>query len=78
LGGAAAGQIFRVLIEWTKERWKHEHAQHPGELVRPRSVIIWDPDGRPLKSVTVDRGANGDEPVVEDRPLDDIPERPRP
>jgi hypothetical protein len=76
LGGPAATALLLAVTGWAVRRWKQDQAKHP-DRPRPRSVIIWGSNGRPLKSITVDK-QDGDEPVVIDEPLNEIPKRQRP
>ena len=76
LGGPAASAVVIAVTKLAVSRWKRDRARHP-DKTRPRSVTIWGPNGKPLKSITVD-AEEGDEPEVRDNPVDDIPVRPRP
>jgi len=75
-GGPAATAAVAAITGWAKRRWKQDREKNP-ERPRTRSVIFWGADGKPLKSITVEMG-EGDEPIVVEQQLDDIPQRPRP
>jgi hypothetical protein len=76
LGGPEATAVVAAVTGWAIRRWKSDRVQHPNQP-RPRSVIIWGSNEKPLKSITVD-ALDADEPAVIEQPLDGIPKRERP
>jgi len=55
LGGTVAAlDLLRIIVEWTRRRWQRDKDDRPDAVPRPRSVILYGPDGRAIKSVLID------------------------
>lgn len=52
VGGTLA--FADIVIEWAKARWRKDRDDHPDSEPRERAVIIYDADGRPLRTVRIE------------------------
>jgi hypothetical protein len=63
VGGAAGGiagglAVLSTAVKWAQNRWRRDRDQHPGSKPRPRTITLYDSQGRPLKRLFVmKRGA---------------------
>jgi hypothetical protein len=71
-GGTATGvAILRSVAKWARERWHKDRDEHPGSRPRPRSVTLYGPDGRAIKTIEIDEPSG--EPI--EREPNDLPPR---
>ncbi len=54
-GAAGAMQLVQATIVWLQQRWGRQKSEHHERNPRPKVVkYIYGPDGRVLRSVTID------------------------
>lgn len=66
--GVLYSQLVRVVGTWIRDRFKKS-----GSEQRPKSVIIFGPDGRPLRKVELERP---DAELSDEEPGDSLPHLP--
>ena len=61
----------KLAVEWMRKRWQKDSDDHPGQRPRPRSVLIYGPNGEPLERVQIDLPAGQPipGPPEDDQPL---------
>jgi hypothetical protein len=72
---AEAAGVIALIVAWMRSRWNKDRKDHPDGRPRPRSVVLYGPNGEILRSVQIDApdGApveeeGGDIPSVGDPP----------
>jgi hypothetical protein len=63
-GTGATAVLLKSIVDWARRRWKKDKADHPNSHPRPRSVILYDAKGHPIKIVRID--VPDGEPVEEE------------
>ncbi|TLM83480.1 hypothetical protein [Pseudarthrobacter sp. NamE5] len=50
--GAGGDLLIGALVMWLQNRWKQERTS--GRRPRPRSIVIFDEDGKKLRTIDID------------------------
>jgi hypothetical protein len=71
----AAVAVLTNAVNWVRERSRNDRSSHPESKPRPRTLLLYDGTGKPLKRVRV---SDPDQDPIEEIPDPDAESRPPP
>ena len=76
LAGKVVERVVEKFLDWAEKKMEAERAEKDKKNVRPKCIVIYGPDGKPVKSVVVYE--NGEKNVKTKTELQEDPLKPPP